>query len=64
MILAGVHYENLLEALTAIELPYVILGNTYIGQKDKLKKDALIYDDVGGAALHKPPDKSFRWQSQ
>ncbi len=49
LILAGVHYENLLGALEQIEMPYVMLGNTYIGHKDKLKKDAVIYDDVGGA---------------
>jgi DNA-binding LacI/PurR family transcriptional regulator len=49
VILAGVHYDNLLDALAAIELPYVMLGNTFIGNKDKLKKDALVYDDVGGA---------------
>ncbi len=49
VILAGLHYENFLTALTHIELPYVALGNTYIGHKDKLKKDALMYDDITGA---------------
>jgi LacI family transcriptional regulator len=49
VILAGVHYENLLDATARIGLPCVMLGNTYIGHKDKLKKDAVIYDDVGGA---------------
>jgi DNA-binding LacI/PurR family transcriptional regulator len=49
VILAGVHYENLLDALTRLKLPYVLLGNTYIGDKDKLRKDAVVYDDVGGA---------------
>lgn len=49
VILAGVHYENLLDALVRRKLPYVLLGNTYIGDKEKLRKDAVIYDDVGGA---------------
>lgn len=49
VILAGLHYENLVNALTSMKLPYVMLGNTYIGDKSKLKNDALIYDDVGGA---------------
>lgn len=49
VILAGVHYENFLEALSRRKLPYVILGNTYIGREEKLKKDAIIYDDISGA---------------
>ncbi len=49
VILAGVHYENLLDALAQRSMPYVMVGNTYIGHKDKLRKDAVIYDDVGGA---------------
>lgn len=49
VILAGLHYENLVNALTSMHLPYVMLGNTYIGDKSKLKKDALVYDDVAGA---------------
>lgn len=49
LILAGLHYENFVNALTSMNLPYVMLGNTYIGDKSKLKKDALIYDDVAGA---------------
>lgn len=49
VILAGLHYENFLEALAKRKLPYALLGNTYIGSKEKLKKDAVIYDDVSGA---------------
>lgn len=49
VVLAGLHYENLVEAVTNIKLPYVMLGNTYIGSKEKLRHDALIYDDVAGA---------------
>ncbi len=48
VILAGVHHENFLDALDKLKLPYVMLGNTYIGRKDKLKKDAIIYDDLSG----------------
>lgn len=49
VILAGVHHENLLAALGEIKLPYVILGNTYIGRAEKLKRDAITYDDIAGA---------------
>ncbi len=48
VILAGVHHENFLDALDKLKLPYVLLGNTYIGRKEKLKKDAIVYDDVSG----------------
>ncbi len=48
VILAGVHHENFLNALDKLKLPYVMLGNTYIGRKEKLQKDAIIYDDVAG----------------
>ncbi len=49
VILAGLHYENFLDALSNINLPYVVLGNTYIGHQDKIKTDALVYDDITGA---------------
>jgi DNA-binding LacI/PurR family transcriptional regulator len=49
VILAGLHYENFLEVLVKRKLPYALLGNTYIGAKEKLKNDAVIYDDVAGA---------------
>ena len=48
VILAGVHHDNFLAALDKLKLPYVIVGNTYIGHKEKLKKDAIVYDDVSG----------------
>lgn len=48
VILAGVHHDNFLNALDKLKLPYVIVGNTYIGHKEKLKKDAIVYDDVSG----------------
>lgn len=49
VVLAGLHYENLLEAITGIKLPHVMLGNTYIGNEERLHHDALVYDDVAGA---------------
>lgn len=48
VILAGLHYENLLNALDDLKIPHVILGNTYIGANEKLEYDALVYDDVTG----------------
>lgn len=48
VILAGVHHDNFLDALDKLKLPYVIVGNTYIGRKEKLKQDAIVYDDVAG----------------
>lgn len=49
VILAGVHHPNLLEALSRLKIPYVLLGNTFLGPARWLKTDALTYDDVGGA---------------
>lgn len=48
VILAGVHHDNFLDALDKLKLPYVIVGNTYIGRKEKLRQDAIVYDDVSG----------------
>ena len=48
VILAGVHHDNFLDALDKLKLPYVLVGNTYIGRKEKLKQDAIVYDDVSG----------------
>jgi DNA-binding LacI/PurR family transcriptional regulator len=50
VILAGVHHDNFLDALDKLKLPYVIVGNTYIGRKEKLKQDAIVYDDVAGCS--------------
>ncbi len=49
VILAGVHYSNLLEALSRLKLPYVVMGNTFVGTRDELKTDSITYDDVAGA---------------
>ncbi|MPY87480.1 MAG: LacI family DNA-binding transcriptional regulator [Luteitalea sp.] len=48
LILAGVHHGNFLAALRHIKLRYVILGNTFIGPKEAIKKDAVVYDDIAG----------------
>jgi DNA-binding LacI/PurR family transcriptional regulator len=49
VILAGVHYGNLLEAFEGLKLPYMLLGNTFIGNSKHLEHDAVVYDDVSGA---------------
>jgi DNA-binding LacI/PurR family transcriptional regulator len=49
LILAGVHHANFLDALDARGLPWVILGNTFIGNSSRVKSNAITYDDVGGA---------------
>ncbi|MCZ2077496.1 MAG: LacI family DNA-binding transcriptional regulator [Bryobacteraceae bacterium] len=49
VILAGVHYTNLLDALSRLNLPYVLLGNAFAGPKEKLRWDAVVYDDIGGS---------------
>lgn len=49
VILAGVHYGNLLEAFARIPMPYVLLGNTFIGKAGEIQHDALVYDDIAGS---------------
>jgi DNA-binding LacI/PurR family transcriptional regulator len=49
VILAGVHHRNLREALKSLNLPHVVLGNTFLGDERDLETDAVIYDDVAGA---------------
>ena len=49
VILAGLHYANLLEAFAGLELPYVVLGNTFGGTPRSIRRDAVTYDDVAGA---------------
>lgn len=47
-ILIGRHAPNLLEALDAIHMPWVILGNNFEGDIQKLRHDALTYDEESG----------------
>ena len=49
LILAGVHHSNFLDALDARGLPYVVLGNTFVGPAKRLKENSVTYDDVVGA---------------
>lgn len=48
VILAGLHYENLVGALQHRKLPYVMLGNNYVGSPQALKNDCVLYDDESG----------------
>jgi LacI family transcriptional regulator len=49
VLLAGVHYPNVLDALKRLKLPCVMLGNAFVGPHQRLKWDAVVYDDVMGA---------------
>lgn len=49
VVLAGLHYPNLLDRLEAAPLPVVVLGNTLIGPARRLRQNAVTYDDVVGA---------------
>lgn len=49
VILAGVHYPNLLDALSRLAMPYALLGNNFVGPQNRMKSDAVVYDDIGGA---------------
>jgi LacI family transcriptional regulator len=46
VILAGVHHQNLLEAVDALGVPSIVLGNTCFGSKARMRTDAVLYDDV------------------
>jgi LacI family transcriptional regulator len=49
VILAGVHHSNLIDALDALDVPHVLLGNTFVGDERHLTRDVVIYDDINGA---------------
>jgi DNA-binding LacI/PurR family transcriptional regulator len=49
VILAGVHHDNLLERFSELGMPYVLLGNTFIGSSEQLQRAAVTYDDIAGA---------------
>jgi LacI family transcriptional regulator len=46
VILAGVHHQNLLEAVETLGVPSIVLGNTCFGSKARMRTDAVLYDDV------------------
>lgn len=48
VILAGAHYGNLLEVFARLEMPYVLLGNTFTGGRRYLCENSVIYDDQAG----------------
>jgi DNA-binding LacI/PurR family transcriptional regulator len=49
VILVGVHYTNLLDALVRIGLPYVLLGTSLFSRSQQITTDAVLYDDISGA---------------
>lgn len=46
VILGGIHYQNLFDALDRLPIPTIALGNTCFGSKARLRTDAVLYDDV------------------
>ena len=47
VLLAGVHHENLLQALEKRHLPYAMAGNNFEGPTALLAKNCVCYDDRG-----------------
>lgn len=48
IILGGVHHDNFLDLLSELELPWVLVGNTFVGARS-LRQDTIFYDDIAGA---------------
>jgi len=49
LILAGMNYENFLQAVEDLGVPYVLLKNTYTGQKPLPPVDQVGWDDLDGS---------------
>lgn len=49
VVLAGFHFENLLDALEARSMPYVLMGNNFVGSAHRLLENSLLYDDSAAA---------------
>lgn len=49
VILAGTNYDNFVEALENIGMPYVLLANNFISQKQRPPFDQVCFDDFTGA---------------
>ncbi len=49
LILAGMNYENFLEAVEALGVPYVLLKNTYTGHHPRPFFDQVGWDDLSGS---------------
>ncbi len=47
VLLAGVHYPNLLEVLDKRRMPYSILGNNFEGPSAQIAHNSVVYDDRG-----------------
>ena len=49
MILAGTNYDNFVEALEKMHVPYVLLGNNFITENSREPLDQVRFDDFSGA---------------
>ena len=49
VVLSGVHYPNLLEALDRHGMPYVLLANNFVSRTNRRPEDQVRFDDVDGA---------------
>jgi DNA-binding LacI/PurR family transcriptional regulator len=49
LILAGMNYENFVEALEGLGVPYVLLKNTYTGKIPRAAVDQVGWDDLAGS---------------
>ncbi len=49
LILAGMNFENFLEAVEGLKVPYVLLKNTYTGGKPRPPVDQIGWDDFAGS---------------
>jgi len=49
LILAGMNYENFIEAVEALDVPYVLLKNTFTGKRFHPPGDQVGWDDLGGS---------------
>ncbi len=49
LILAGMNYENFIEAVEALGVPYVLLKNTYTGKTSRPPFDQVGWDDLSGS---------------
>jgi LacI family transcriptional regulator len=48
LILAGMNYQNFLDAVEELEVPYVVLKNTYTSEKPRPLVDQVGWDDFAG----------------
>jgi DNA-binding LacI/PurR family transcriptional regulator len=49
VVLAGTHYPNLLESLSALDMPYVLLANNLVSTQERESIDQVRFDDIGAA---------------